>query len=608
MAEPNKPFSETLEAIELLHPSPSRHSPEHSPPPTPPASFTYISEEITTPLNIIPEDPIDPFSYSPPKSFTISAPVKAENFTELFTPRINTKQSISNEVRKSTRLSEKRVSYVNLDDDSKDCIQNQKRFKPSSSTFVPYDRKEAKKEKMLDEIIAKPVNTATITSPYQTSFVPVGSSNRPLSESKTFDFVDMKKRHVHLDDVLQIIGWKAFCEIDEFIYSGLVQKFYHSATILEGHDLISADVNNSNILITTDILAKVFKIPNSGVQLFGRKWYDIAGVDRNTVIREMFENVQPGKDFPVTALKNEYKILHNLCTYSLMPRSSAKYRVNDTDLMVLYHLTNGKRVNLPYLIIQHMISAIRDTNGKGGLPYAMGLTKIFKEYKISFIGEDVKRNWKPFTAKNISHIKVNDGPKALRIHQIPLQREPFLRKEAEESPLLKLVNAMVVLGHQISPSSTSIHSHESPKILDSPPPLDQNVSTELRLSTGLGNSPFQISPIPLPSVNSSALFGSDFLNKFLNDSPLNEIPPGPSHFSSFGSYKSTGTSPRNEPPVETKKPVITNEIILTELTSVHASVNHLLECFESFIYSCYDITPPVPGFYASSSNPPGNNQ
>lgn len=157
----------------------------------------------------------------------------------------------------------------------------------------------------------------------------------------------MKKKEIMLDDVLKSIVWKEFCEIDKVIYSSLVQKFYSSGTVLEGHDVILRYLNQTNVIITTDILAKVF----------GRKWYDEVDLDRNDVISEFFDNVKPSKDFPVMALKNEYKILHNLCTHSLLPRSNNRYSVNDTDLKILYHLTHRKRVNLPYFMNPKLTSS-----------------------------------------------------------------------------------------------------------------------------------------------------------------------------------------------------------------------------------------------------------
>jgi len=100
--------------------------------------------------------------------------------------------------------------------------------------------------------------------------------------------------------------------------------------------------------------------------------------------------------------------------------------------MIMYHLTQGKRVNLPFVIIKHMIAAIKDPRRNGGLPYSMALTKIFKEFKLSFIGEEALENLKPFNSKNIAHIKLNDGATTLGLHQIPIPQEEFLKQEEEK--------------------------------------------------------------------------------------------------------------------------------------------------------------------------------
>ncbi|KEH17178.1 hypothetical protein MTR_0036s0270 [Medicago truncatula] len=366
MDKQNQTFSQLLHAIDPNTTS----SPQESPPPTPPTSFTYVHETLTIPLIIIPDSQTGPYSCSPPKSFTTSALVKAETFDELFKPNDQSKRSFSNDLRKSIRLSSKpsKTSYNNLDNEPDSNMQAQnptKRLKTSSSAFSPYDRKEAQKEKMMEDIISKLVNIKEkiILNPYQTSPAPEISS-RPLCESKSFHFEDMKSRRIMLDNVMTSIGWKEFCEIDEVIYSNLVQKFYSSTKVLKGHDVILCLMNQTQVIITTDVLAKVFNIPNSGVKLYA-------------------------KDFPVTALKNEYKILHNLCTHGLLPHSRNR----------------------------HMIAALKDTSGNSGLPYSMALTKIFKEFKLSFIGEEATENLKPFNCKNISHLKVHDGTGTLGLHQ-----------------------------------------------------------------------------------------------------------------------------------------------------------------------------------------------
>jgi hypothetical protein len=609
MENSKQTLSELLLSVDQTTP----FSPNRSPPSTPPASFTYLSESLSIPSNIILKSQKDPYSFSPPKSITTSAPVKTETFDEFFkpTPNDKPKQSFSNELRQSIRLSTKpsKVSYIDLEHESDSCIQTQhpaKRLKTSPLACLPYDRKVAKKEKLLEDIISKPVNTKEkmILNPYLTNPAP-GILSRPLCESKSFDFEDMKSKKIVIDDVMTSIGWKEFCELDEVIYPNLVQQFYSSAEVLEGHDVIICFMNQTQIIVTTDILAKVLNIPNSGVKLFGRKWYDKVISDRNTVLNEFFGNVKPAKDFAVTSLKNEYKILHNICTHCLLPRISNRYRVNDNDLMILYHLTRGKMINLPYLIIRHMIAAIKDTKGNGGLPYSMALTKIFHEFKLSFIGETAAENLKPFNRRNIAHIKLHDGIETLGLHQIPLPQEEFLKEEEEENPLLSLVNAVIVESHLSSQSAP----------LDVPNTyhhfVDPNISTDLKLSLDGNVEPNPTTP--LFDCENSALFGSSCLNRFIN-SPKNDTPllsdlPIPSHFSSFDSFKSTETSPKRDTPIEPTNSIISNEMILAEVASLRGNVNNLRECFVSFMFQYFGMSAPVPVHDpGSSSNPPPNQQ
>ncbi|AES87906.2 hypothetical protein MTR_4g037330 [Medicago truncatula] len=467
---------------------------------------------------------------------------------------------------------------------------------------------------MLDEIFSESIDTKekVLVNPYFENDILESSIKRPLSESKSFNFEDMKKKEIQLDEALEAIGWKEFCEIDEVIYTDLVQKFYSSATVLEGHDVIICQMNQTNIYITTDILAKVFNIPNSGVKLFDRKWYDEVKpkLNRNTILSNMFDKVTLGKDFPVTDLKNEFKILHNLCSHCILPQSKCKYRVNDTDIMILYHLTHGKRINLPYVIIKHMMNAIASSNGNDGLPYAMPLTKIFKEFKMSFIGEVAKRNLKYYTSKNVSHIKLSVNPLAQPLHNIPLPMEAFNTQEEEENPLHSLVNAIIVNDHLSSQSAPSnSHGTQNHELANH---FALNVSTDLKLFTGLENFSTQIIYAPLPNVENSALFGTSCLNKFIhspkNDTlPLSEMPQIPSQFSSFDSFKSTGTSPKNDPPQEPENSVISNGMLFAEVTSLRGDVNNLRECFVSFMFQYLGMMAPVSsGDPGSSSNPPPN--
>jgi len=144
MDKPKQTFSELLSSVNQQNPP----SPQHSPSPTPPPSFTYSPKTNTSTPILSLNSQIDPFSCSPPKSITTSAPIKAKSFDDLFTPNPNfqPKPFFSNELRKSIRLSSTnpRTSYVDLEEESSPCMQDQRSPKSiKSSSFTPYDRQVA---------------------------------------------------------------------------------------------------------------------------------------------------------------------------------------------------------------------------------------------------------------------------------------------------------------------------------------------------------------------------------------------------------------------------------------------------------------------------------
>lgn len=66
-----------------------------------------------------------------------------------------------------------------------------------------------------------------------------------------------------------------------------------------------------------------------------------------------------------------------------------------------YHLVQNKPVNLPFLMLHHMINAIRDNKASTSLPYGIPLTRIFNHFKINISCEEGTIERKIFTAKNI---------------------------------------------------------------------------------------------------------------------------------------------------------------------------------------------------------------
>jgi hypothetical protein len=89
-------------------------------------------------------------------------------------------------------------------------------------------------------------------------------------------------------------------------------------------------------------------------------------------------------------LKNSYKLIHDMCRFSLLPRSGSKHSVSD--MMLMYHMSNGIKVNHPYVITQHMIAAARQKKKTTTILYGMMLTTNFCHFDILLSNEKPKSN------------------------------------------------------------------------------------------------------------------------------------------------------------------------------------------------------------------------
>jgi len=116
---------------------PIQHQPSssqmNSPSLSPPPSFNYSPENSSSPLNLIDDSLNDPLSYSPPKSFTTSAPQMVDSFDKFF----KQKKTISLEPRKSVRIASQphRVSYINLET-PEPCMQRQSSLYLSKNSSI----------------------------------------------------------------------------------------------------------------------------------------------------------------------------------------------------------------------------------------------------------------------------------------------------------------------------------------------------------------------------------------------------------------------------------------------------------------------------------------
>ncbi|GAU44145.1 hypothetical protein TSUD_188060 [Trifolium subterraneum] len=204
---------------------------------------------------------------------------------------------------------------------------------------------------------------------------------KPVAVSRMYDFAELSIGGVNLVKFVEPFEWKNFFHIKETVYPLLVQTFYFNAQVFPEKDLITSNIKDVEIVVDPYINKEELK-------------------------KKMFtEEVAKKNAPPSSMLKTEYKLLHNMCQHSFFPRIGSKYKVTDLDLLMMYHMAKGVKLNLPYIILHHMIHAATSGFKKIALPYAMILTRIFRLYYADMSNTPSENHYYTFSLKNVSHMK-----------------------------------------------------------------------------------------------------------------------------------------------------------------------------------------------------------
>ena len=169
-------------------------------------------------------------------------------------------------------------------------------------------------------------------------------------------------------------------------------------------------------------------------------WYSKVPTCKTDLIRKMF-NIGEERitEIPSSSqLKPEFKILHSLCLFNLLPHIGNKNKVSDNDLLIMHCLSSPPSdencLDLAYLIIKHMIIASNSKYKNCTVPYGMLLTRVFDYFKIDLSNEHYESAVKVYNLKNVKHMKnvaENDNPAS------PIMSEDApgsKRQRTEENP------------------------------------------------------------------------------------------------------------------------------------------------------------------------------
>ncbi|GAV75615.1 hypothetical protein CFOL_v3_19093 [Cephalotus follicularis] len=149
---------------------------------------------------------------------------------------------------------------------------------------------------------------------------------------------------------LEGMGWFDYLCSSHVIYPRLVKLFYANL------DSSTSCVANSSVLgnpisITPELIAETLGIPNSGITHFN----DVEKVEALGICLEQ-PNVNPIMNVTCSHLPIATRIILLLVTSTFLPREGSHTLPSERDLKFVACVKNGTPVNLPYLIVNHMLS------------------------------------------------------------------------------------------------------------------------------------------------------------------------------------------------------------------------------------------------------------
>ncbi|GAV65013.1 hypothetical protein CFOL_v3_08528 [Cephalotus follicularis] len=220
---------------------------------------------------------------------------------------------------------------------------------------------------------------------------------------------------------LEQMGWLEYLCSSHTIYPRLVKLFY--ANLEKSTTYVAKSFIPGNpVSITPKLIAETLGIPNSGITHFN----DIEKLEAIGICLES-PDFNPILTVTSTHLPIATRILLLIVTNALLPREGSHTLPSERDLKLVTCIKNGTLVNLPYLIVNHMLSIPHH------IPYPKLISRILAFLNLDISNDEykVKPNHKQLIDKarlRSCNIKIEDGVwvKQLAGGRAPM-REPGVR-------------------------------------------------------------------------------------------------------------------------------------------------------------------------------------
>ncbi|KEH29519.1 hypothetical protein MTR_4g040530 [Medicago truncatula] len=368
----------------------------------------------------------------------------------------------------------------------------------------------------------------------------------------------MASRGQNIKPYFDVLGWSPILSVKELQYAHLTRAIYVAAKF-KANCSVSVTLKGVTFKLTPEIICKLFHLDNKGVNLYGDNWFDHYKLDRDDVFASFLKD---GSDEKPTAanLTSLCDLFQNITVRTIVSRAGSWDKVNNSDLIVVYHLLKKKPLNL------------------GRLGFAIGPKHKRKKTATHKISKSVKKKGK--VGEPLAEVEAEEE---LPEHETdlfesgsetpePSEEIEYSTPEPEPENVQEGFNSMFIDSASVIPFNLNPYQYYSTTGGFHPDDEMQGIfqgQTSNTFPSTSFISPTKSSNNPLMEVACNFI-ASPILDPKLNKPSSSSPLPEPSQFGSLGSFGDTNSENTNAPVAAPAGP--TNADVILNIVGLQQTV------------------------------------
>lgn len=190
-----------------------------------------------------------------------------------------------------------------------------------------------------------------------------------------------------LKTLLFDMGWKNVLLIKEPVFRNLVRVFYSNMqTSSEEVDRVTTNVAGIPIEFDAQKLNTILKTSNDGFCVYSSRhrieetWFSVVDAVRNICRRSDLSEKFCHGSLKSQALPLQVRVLHNILQHIISHRKGHSDEVTRLDVVLLDSILVGRKLNVGYIILQHMRSTLGITTRS--LPFGSIISRILTHFRV----------------------------------------------------------------------------------------------------------------------------------------------------------------------------------------------------------------------------------